>query len=78
MDEETVLEVKQLVIKSNPTGAGTTLLIKDQTARNKTDNALYYTAQNLNASQKGQVYTNLNLNNCATLEYVVVGAQQNS
>ena len=78
MDEETVLEVKQLVVKTDPESTGTTLRIKDETARDKTSNALYYTEQNLNVTQKNQVYTNLNLKNCATLEFVVVGSQQNS
>lgn len=72
MDEEIVYEVKQLVLKTQASDTGSIYRIKDQTARNKTDNALYSTAQNLSAAQKTQVYDNLGLENCSTLEYVVV------
>lgn len=64
--------VRQLKIKQ----AGGTLYynyeILDATARAKVANALYSTAQNLDATQLGQVYENLDLDNCATLEYEVV------
>lgn len=65
-------EIKQLVLKNQSSDTGATYDIKDQTARDKTANALYYTAQTLTTAQKTQVFENLDLENCANLEYVVV------
>ena len=67
-----ILEVKQIVLKNEASDTGVPYNIKDATARAKTDNALYYTQQTLTAAQKTQVFSNLDLENCANLEYVVV------
>ena len=59
-------DVKQITLND------VTYDIKDTTAREATQNALYYTSQSLTTSQKQQVYVNLGLGNIAELDYVVV------